>query len=50
MSKKPLELVNHGTSSDGTLPPRKLVADGLDLWSRIMTEYDIKDSGGLVGG
>jgi hypothetical protein len=33
--------------STGVAPPRRLGADGTDLWVRVMSEYLITDSGGL---
>ena len=46
MAKKPrLTLVQPG--SNPAEPPRKLDDPGRNLWDRIMSEYDIADSGGL---
>jgi phage terminase small subunit len=46
MAKKPpLTLV--GSRTTPAEPPRKLEAAGRSLWNRIMTEYEITDSGGI---
>jgi hypothetical protein len=45
-AKPPLALVSN-PSIDCPQPPRKLGAHGLNLWRRIMAEYDIRDSGGV---
>ena len=46
MAKNPrLTLVQPG--SNPAEPPRKLDDPGRNLWDRIMSEYDIADSGGL---
>jgi hypothetical protein len=31
----------------GIAPPRRLGADGTDLWVRVMSEYRIEDTGGI---
>src|SRR5262245_25998558 len=45
MGKNPkLSLVQ--TSATNAAPPRKLGHHGASLWNRVMTEYDVADSGG----
>jgi hypothetical protein len=34
------------TAANGTAPPRKLGNHGMALWNRVMSEYDVADSGG----
>jgi P27 family predicted phage terminase small subunit len=46
VAKKPTLTVVPSTPI-GTQPPRKLGQHGLDLWRKIMAEYDISDAGGL---
>jgi hypothetical protein len=46
MAKKTLELVRT-TNSTWADPPRNLDKPGRSLWDRIMSDYQIEDSGGL---
>lgn len=46
MAKKTLELVRT-TKSTWADPPRNLDKAGRSLWDRIMSDYQIEDSGGL---
>ena len=46
MAKKTLELVRT-TNSTLADPPRNLGQPGRSLWDRIMSDYQIEDSGGL---
>jgi hypothetical protein len=46
MAKNPQLTVVQPTATAGE-PPRKLGDHGRTLWDRVMTEYDIQDSGGL---
>jgi hypothetical protein len=47
MTKKPaLTLVETGSKSVAK-PSRRLGQAGMTLWGQVMSEYDIKDSGGL---
>jgi hypothetical protein len=45
LEKPPLTLVT--SAATGTLPPRALGQHGRSLWDRIMSEYDVSDSGGV---
>ena len=45
LGKPPLALVTPGTT--GASPPRSLGQHGRSLWDRIMSEYDVADSGGI---
>jgi hypothetical protein len=46
MAKKPRLTLFQPTATAAD-PPRKLDSSGRSLWDRVMSEYDITDSGGL---
>jgi hypothetical protein len=47
LQKSPPALVV-GSTASGSEPPATLGAAGSKLWRSVMTEYDIRDSGGLA--
>jgi hypothetical protein len=47
LAKAPLNLVPSTPPQTGANPPRTLGNHGLSLWNRIMSEYDVRDAGGV---
>jgi hypothetical protein len=44
---KPSSKLAASLAASGIAPPRRLGADGTDLWVRVMSEYKIEDTGGI---
>ncbi len=47
MAKKPSLQIVSEASTTSTQPPRTLGNHGRSLWNRVLSDYDISDSGGL---
>jgi phage terminase small subunit len=47
MPKRPPPLTIVGATADIPQPPRPLGKYGLDLWRRVLAQYDISDAGGV---